>query len=163
MELNKHYKQEYTPMHIAEFDISRLEESANLFMEVFSMPPWNDTFESKESVIDFFRSFTCMSNFKGYQLIINNRVVGLSIGFIKPWLKNGSPRYEYFIDQFCIKPNLQRQGLGSYFMKEIEKRLKDEHIEDIVLNTEISSSAHLFYIHNGFNSIEGYCFLTKEI
>lgn len=151
------------PAHIAKLDTSRLEESANLFMETFSMPPWNDTYESKESVIDFFRAFTCMPNFKGYQLIINDQIVGLSIGLIKPWLKNGSLQYEYFIDQFCIKPSLQGKGLGSFFMKEIEKKLKDKHIENIVLNTETSSPAYLFYIRNGFSCIEGYSFLTKEI
>lgn len=150
-------------MHTIEFDISLIEESVDLFIEIFSKPPWNDIFESKDSVVNFFRAFICLPNFKGYQLIIDNKVVGISIGFIKPWLKNGVLRYEYFLDQYCIESALQGKGLGMSFMKDIEKRLKQDNINDIILNTELSSSAYYFYIHIGFHDMKKYGFLSKEL
>ncbi len=157
---NKDYLQ---TVHISDFNISLTEESVDLFIDVFSKPPWNDIFESKSGVIDFFNAFTGLPNFKGYQLTDNNKVIGISIGFIKPWLKNGELRYEYFIDQLCIDHTLQGKGLGKYFMAEIGKRLKDEKISDIILNTERSSGAYHFYNKIGFSEMKEYGFLLKEL
>lgn len=90
-------------------------------------------------------------------------MIGVSIGFIKPWLKNDELRYEYFLDQYCIDHTLQRRGLGEYFMKGIEKRLKQENINDIILNTGLSSPACKFYIKMGFQDMKEYGFLSKEL
>lgn len=150
-------------IHTAEFDISLTEESVDLFMNVFSKPPWNDVFNSRNTVVDFFNAFIGLPNFKGYQLINNNNIIGISIGFIKPWLKNGELRYEYFLDQLCIDNTQQGKGLGKYFMREIEQKLKLENINDIILNTELSSPAYKFYIKIGFQDMREYGFLSKEL
>lgn len=151
-------------MYIIEFDKSLTEESVDLFIDVFSKPPWNDIFESKDPVIHFFRAFIDLPNFKGFQLCDDNhKVIGVSIGFIKPWLKNDELRYEYFLDQYCIDHTLQRRGWGEYFMKGIEARLKQENINDIILNTGLSSPACKFYIKMGFQDMKEYGFLSKEL
>jgi len=162
--MNDTIKQEYPSLEIIDFNTSSLEESAELFINVFSKPPWNDKFESKNSVIDFFGAFINLPNFRGFQLIDdNNKIVGLSIGFIKPWMKDGELRYEYFLDQYCIDVALQGKGLGKYFMKEIEKRITHEKINDIILNTELSSPAYHFYMKIGFNDMKEFGFLSKEL
>ena len=161
---NEHHKQEYPPVHTTEFDISLTEASVDLFISVFSRAPWHDVFESKDAVMNFFHAFIRLPNFKGYQLIDNNnQVIGLSIGFIKPWLKNGELRYEYFLDQYCIDYTQQGKGFGKYFMREIEERLKSENINDIILNTDLSSPAYSFYIKTGFQDMREYGFLSKEL
>jgi len=151
-------------MHIKDFDTSLTEESVDLFMKVFSNPPWNDVFRSRNSVVDFFNAFIVLPNFKGYQLMDDNeKVIGISIGFVKPWLSNGELRYEYFLDQLCIDDELQGKGLGKYFMREIEKNLKKEDINDILLNTELSTPAYHFYMKIGFHDMKEYGFLSKEL
>lgn len=146
------------------FDTTLMDESVALFMRVFSQAPWHDVFESKEEVAAFFRAFIELPTFKGYQLLSENGdVIGLSIGFIKPWMKDGKLRYEYFLDQFCIDHRLQGQGLGKAFLREIEADLRENNIQDIILNTELSSPAFHFYRRTGFYNMEGYGFLAKEI
>lgn len=163
--MNNDEQPAYTDIHTEEFDISLTEESVDLFMKVFSSPPWNDVFSSKDSVISFFNAFINLPNFKGYQLVddTNKRIIGISIGFVKPWLNNGDLRYEYFLDQLCIDNNLQGKGLGKYFMRGIENKLKQENINDILLNTELTSPAYQFYIKVGFHDMKEYGFLSKEL
>lgn len=157
-------KQEHALLRITDFDKTRLRESADLFINAFSKPPWNDRFESEDPVMDFFRAFIDLPNFKGYRLTDDcGRIVGLSIGFIKPWLKDGELRHEYFLDQYCISPALQGKGLGTCFMKEIEERLKRENIRDILLNTGLASPAYRFYRKMGFRDMKEYGFLSKEL
>lgn len=164
MELNEHNKHEHLPIHMSEFDPSLTEESVDLFISVFSQSPWFDVYDSREEVVDFFHAFINMPNFKGYQLLDNiGGVIGISIGFIKPWLKNGRLRYEYFLDQLCIDTGLQGNGYGKIFMSLIERDLKEMGVEDIILNTDMSSPSFHFYKKIGFTDLEGYGFLAKEI
>ena len=90
-------------------------------------------------------------------------MIGVSIGFIKPWMKNGELRYEYFLDQLCIDYTQQGKGLGKSFMREIENKLRKDNINDIILNTELSSPAYYFYINIGFHDMKEYGFLSKEL
>lgn len=150
--------------HTIPFDLRLMDESVALFMRVFSQAPWYDTFESGGEVARFFRAFIELPTFKGYQLLSENGdVIGLSIGFIKPWMKDGKLRYEYFLDQFCIDHQLQGKGLGKTFLREIEADLRENGVQDIILNTELSSPAFHFYRRTGFYNMEGYGFLAKEI
>lgn len=149
-------------LHFNKFNISLLEESADLYISVFSLPPWNDIYESRDEVVKFLRSFTKMSTFKGYQLMKDGKVIGLSVGFIKPWLSNGTMKPEYFIDQYCIDYKYQRQGLGRTFMKMIEEDLIKSNIHAIILNTEVHSPAFDFYKKTGFNALEDYSLLALE-
>lgn len=158
-------EREYDPgMRVVEFDATFLKESTGLFMHAFSKPPWNDVFESEEAVSDFFKAFLAWPNFKGFQLLADDRTVaGLSVGFIKPWLKEGKLRYEYFIDQFCIDPDIQGKGLGTFFLRHIEDCLRQEGIHDMILNTGLSSPAFYFYKKAGFTELADFGFLAKEL
>ena len=75
----------------------------------------------------------------------------------KPWI-NGE---EYYIDQFCVKPDLQRKGVGSRFLKLIEGEIRAEQMNAIILNTERGFPAEKFYLKNGFKSADGLVTLIK--
>ena len=49
-------------------------------------------------------------------------MIAISVGMKKPWI-NGM---EYYIDQFCVKTDLQGKGIGSYFLKLIENEIQTE-------------------------------------
>ncbi len=52
---------------------------------------------------------------------------------------------EYYIDQFCVKTDLQGKGIGSYFLKLIEKEIRGDKMNAIILNTERGFPAEKFY------------------
>ncbi len=75
----------------------------------------------------------------------------------KPWI-NG---LEYYIDQFCVSSELQGKGVGSYFLQLIEREIKAEQMDAIMLNTEKGYPSESFYLKNGFQLVDGLITLVK--
>lgn len=144
-------------MNIVKLSREHIEECTDLFIDVFTRPPWNDTYDSRAQVVEFFQN--CMDNnyFVGYGLYAQNRLIAISLGSKKPWI-NGM---EYYIDQFCVSPGWQGKGIGSRFLKQIETEIHAENMNAILLHTEKGFPAEKFYLKNGFQAIDGLLTLTK--
>ena len=138
-----------TPQHI--------DACVDLFIDVFTKEPWNDTYTSREQVVTFFQNHMANNYFVGYVLEEDDRIIALSIGMKKPWI-NG---LEYYIDQFCVSSELQGKGVGSYFLQLIEKEIKAEQMDAIMLNTERGYPSESFYLKNGFQLVDGLITLVK--
>ena len=96
-------------MKISKMMPQHLDACVELFIEVFTKEPWNDTYGSREQVVTFFQNHMANNYFVGYVLEEDDRIIALSIGMKKPWI-NG---LEYYIDQFCVSSELQGKGVGS--------------------------------------------------
>lgn len=144
-------------MNIIKMSEEHIEECADLFIDVFTKAPWNDTYHSREQVINYFRSYMASDYFIGYVLKKQARIIALSIGMKKPWI-NGM---EYYIDQFCVKSDLQGKGIGSGFLKQIEREIQAEKINAMMLNTESGFPSEKFYLKNGFQLLDGLITLIK--
>lgn len=134
-----------------------VEECIDLFIDTFSREPWNDEYNSRQHVNDFFRNHMKNNYFLGFIGVINKRVVALSIGMKKPWISG----MEYYIDEFCIGYDFQGKGIGSSFLKEIEKLLISEEVEGMILNTERDYPSCKFYKRNGFKALGNLIVLGK--
>ncbi|WP_294188930.1 GNAT family N-acetyltransferase [uncultured Clostridium sp.] len=134
-----------------------LEESVDLFIDTFSREPWNDEYDSRDQVKDFFINHMRNNYFLGYIGLIDENVVALSLGMKKPWIAG----MEYYIDEFCISYDLQGKGIGSSFLKDIEELLIDEKVEGMILNTERDYPSCDFYEKNGFKILGNLVVLGK--
>ena len=144
-------------MNITKISEKHIEECADLFIDVFTKPPWNDTYNSREQVITFFQNYIDNNYFVGYVLKEQTSIIALSIGMKKPWI-NGM---EYYIDQFCVKSDFQGKGIGSYFLRLIEHEIQIEKMNAIMLNTESGFPSEIFYRKNGFQLVDGLITLVK--
>lgn len=133
-------------MRVIKLNKDYLEECVDLFIDTFSKEPWNDVYESRQQVKDLFVNHMGNNYFLGYIGIIENRIVALSLGIKKPWIEG----MEYYINEFCVAYDMQGKGLGSLFIKEIEKLLANENVEGMILNTERDYPSYEFYKKNGF-------------
>ncbi len=122
---------------------------AELYIRTFTAPPWCDDIPSPAPVIRYFNNFLLLDSCLGYIAFYNGQLAALSIGMKKPWIGG----VEYYIDEFCVAPDLQRQGIGSKFLIAIEKDLADRGMCGILLNTEKDYPAFDFYIKNGFKTM----------
>ena len=125
---------------------------AALYIRTFSAPPWCDDLPSDKPVIAYFENFIQMDTFLGYIAFQNDKLVALSTGMKKPWIGG----VEYYIDEFCVDPDLQGQGIGSAFLAVIEEDLTHRGMCGMLLNTEEDYPAFDFYIKNGFK-VMGNC------
>lgn len=75
----------------------------------------------------------------------------------KPWIKG----FEYYIDEFCISCEMQGRGIGSWFIKTIEKDIKEQGINAMILNTEKDYPSQKFYKKNGFKTLNDLIVLVK--
>lgn len=138
-------------MDIVKLSKEHVEACVDLFIDVFTKAPWNDTFDSREQVIDFFQNHMANNYFVGYVLKGQDGIIALSIGMKKPWIHG----MEYYIDQFCVKPDLQGRGIGSCFLKLIECEIRKEQMNAMILNTEKGLPSESFYLKNGFKPVDG--------
>lgn len=140
-------------------NISRqiLDDCVDLYIDTFSKEPWNDTYDSREQVVEFFNNHLNNNYFFGYAALLQEKVVAVSLGFKKPWI-NG---VEYYIDEFCVSYDKQGKGIGSWFLKEIEKEIKDQGMNAMILNTERNYPSFDFFTKNGFHELGGLLVLGK--
>lgn len=134
-----------------------INECVNLFINTFTKGPWNDVYESREQVVNFFNNHFKNNYFVGYAAILDDKVVALSIGMKKPWIKG----FEYYIDEFCVNYEMQGKGIGSWFINAIEENIKEQGMNGIILNTEKDYPSQKFYEKNGFKILGDVIVLVK--
>lgn len=144
-------------LKLVNLNTNLLDDCVDLFINTFSKEPWNDVYESRSQVITFFENHLKNNYFLGYVGLIDEEVVALSLGMKKPWIQG----MEYYIDEFCIKFELQGKGIGSKFIKMIEEDIKLQGMNGIILNTERNYPSQAFYEKNGFEVIEDLIILAK--
>lgn len=131
---------------IQEFNIELLDECVDLYMKTYSHAPWNESWESRDIISSFIKNHYANNYFIGFVAKKYNKVVGVSIGFSKPWIKG----MEYYIDEFFVDIDHHRQRIGSKFMAGIKEELISKDIHAIILNTERGYPSQAFYESIGF-------------
>ena len=144
-------------VHIEKMMSEHIEECVDLFIDVFTREPWNDVYDSREQVVQFFENHIANNYFVGYIMKNADEVIAMSLGSKKPWIKG----MEYYIDQFCVKADYQRHGIGGRFLELIEKNIHENGMNAIILNTEKGFPSEKFYLKNGFCSFEELVILAK--
>ena len=144
-------------VHIEKMMSEHIEECVDLFIDVFTREPWNDVYDSREQVVQFFENHIANNYFVGYIMKNADEVIAMSLGSKKPWIKG----MEYYIDQFCVKADYQRHGIGGRFLELIEKNIHANGMNAIILNTEKGFPSEKFYLKNGYCSFEELVILAK--
>ena len=133
-------------METKELSMKNFEEIKYIFKEVFTKEPWLDNWDDDNQLNEYLLDIMGMRNPLIYGFYLQQKLIGISIGYIKHWCSGT----EYCIDEFCIITDKQRKGYGTVFIKQIEESLKQKNIHVIYLNTERNVPAYHFYKKVGF-------------
>ena len=120
--------------------MDEIEAIKELFVDVFTIEPWNDDWSNQEQLALYLSDLVGQSNSLTYGLFENEKMIGVSMGHIRHWFSGT----EYYIDELCVRTDKQGKGIGTYFLREIEKGIKDIGMVQIFLQTPYSFSQYFF-------------------
>ena len=130
----------------------------DLFTDVFTNEPWNDDWSDHAQLEAYITDLTGQSYSLTLGYFDGDRIMGLSMGYIKHWYSGT----EYVINEFCVDRHSQGKGIGTAFMKAIEAYLSEKGICQIFLLTDKDVPAYTFYQHNGFTEQIGNIAFAKR-
>ena len=140
-------------------DESYIDEMAELFKRAFRGEPWNDDWSDPVQLVEYIKEISGSYNALNYGLIIDDRLAAMSIGMIRHWWEGTN----YNIEEFCVDPELQGQGIGTRFMKMIECEIKRKGLCGIFLQTDNDKPSYRFYQKNGFKELSAHVSFYKRV
>ena len=118
-----------------------------VFVSVFTAEPWCDDWSDAEQLDLYLQDLTGQGYSLSYGLYDDaGELIGISLGYIKHWYSGT----EYIINELCIRTERQGAGAGTFFIREIEKAIRELGIKQIFLLTDSNVPAYEFYRKNGF-------------
>ncbi|MBR5873616.1 MAG: GNAT family N-acetyltransferase [Oscillospiraceae bacterium] len=130
-----------------------------LFLAVFTVSPWYDDWSDSTQLDCYITDLMGQSNSLTYGLFENENLIAVSMGRIKHWYTGT----EYCIDEFCVRKEMQGKGVGTFFLGNIEKAIREIGLVQIYLQTDIDVKAFDFYIKNGFVHLQDTVSLAKQV
>lgn len=144
---------------IKELTIKDAEMIKTFYKDVFMREPWNDDWSDDEQLHQYITDIIGNRNSLAFGLFEGEQLLGLALGNIKHWYTGT----EFFVEEFCIKTELQGRGIGTEFLRLLEVELKVRDIKTIFLMTGKEMPAFEFYRKNGFEEIINHVSLKKDI
>ena len=139
--------------------MNEIELIKELYISVFTIEPWNDDWSDRKQLDLYLSDLVGQSNSLTYGLFENEQLIGVSMGRIRHWYSGT----EYYIDELCIKTDKQGSGIGTIFIKEIEKAIKEIGMTHIFLQTDNDVPAYAFYKKNGFYELKEHVSFVKKV
>ena len=141
----------YTPDH--------RDTCAEMFERVYSSPPFGFDWLNADKTFRYFSDLENQPNSLNYVLMEYNSVIGVCMGQKEESFQ--TPGYK--INEFFIEPGRQRMGLGSFFVSELEKKLREMDLKVMYLFTQRNMGSYFFYRKNGFFSNDKTVHMARAI
>ncbi|WMJ80951.1 GNAT family N-acetyltransferase [Clostridium sp. MB40-C1] len=135
-----------------------LEKSAKLLILTFNREPWNENW-TFETAFKRLEETYKTPNFKGWVYEKDNKIVGVIMGNCEQWYEGT----QYYIKDFFVDANIQKQGIGSKMLKHLERELKDLDVNFIHFWTLKGEKTEKFYKNNGYELPNTLTLMTKDL
>jgi len=142
---------------------SDLESLVALYVECFNAPPWNDGW-SHEAAHDRIESMLQARHFRGWLDAAGGSVAGGSAqGMILAQNERWVTGYHCNILEMCVRPTLQRRGIGAALLQQAMAELRAEGVEKLYLLTAPNGPAESFYGKLLFQRSRGRVVLSRSL
>ncbi len=128
------------------FTEADLDSCIDLFIATFAGPPWNENWD-RQLVRDRLSQIVHTPGFYGI-LVEGNPIAGFAFGNSEPWHEGT----HFNLKEMCIRPDLQRQGLGTRLLAHLSEQLKARDAKRIYLLTSRGDMTEAFYTKSGFHT-----------
>ena len=134
-------------------------QMAELYREAFSGEPWNDDWSDTTQLYEYMKDISMAYQALNFGLVIDGKLAGMSVGKISHWWEGTN----YNIEELCISPAFQGQGVGSEFLRLIDERVREKGLAGIFLQTDNDKPSYRFYHKNGFKDLDAHISLYKSV
>ncbi|AUB39698.1 Ribosomal protein S18 acetylase RimI and related acetyltransferases [Nostoc flagelliforme CCNUN1] len=144
------------PEEIQTFTTEHLDKCAHLYVEVFNSEPWNEqwTFETART-----RLFEII-NTPGFVGFVFKQ--GELLGFVAGYGKQGQRSKGFYLEEICIQPHKQHQGIGTKLLNQLMDTLTAMKVTTIYLLTNKDGQAEAFYTKHGYQRSQDMIFMAKR-
>ncbi len=140
-------------------DDSYLPQMAQLFKNAFAGEPWNDDWSDENQLKEYIKEISGAYNALNLGLVVDGKLFAMSVGMIRHWWEGTN----YNIEELCVAPEYQHQGLGQQFLSMIEDYIKKMGVAGIFLQTDSDKPAYDFYHKNAFKDLGAHVSLYKSV
>lgn len=140
-------------------DDTYFNQMALLYKNAFRGEPWNDDWSDEAQLSEYIKEISKNFNALNFGLLIDGKLAAMSVGMIRHWWEGTN----YNIEEFCVSPDLQGQGVGSRFMKMIEDDILNRGLCGIYLQTDSDKPSYRFYRKNGFGELDKHVSFYKKV
>lgn len=117
---------------------------SSLYEETFNAPPWSESWRGEDATQ---RLLDILETPRAYGVCASTSDGDL-VGFALGHLERYGPEDHFLLQEMCVRPARQRQGLGTALLEALRRRLPD--VRQWYLLTTRDSVASKFYERNGF-------------
>ncbi len=146
-------------MEIRKFNKNDLNECTRLFIKVFEKEPWNDNWQTFDKAKKYIEDILYTPGFKGYIVVKDSIIISVLLGCIVRWWEGD----EFFIKEFFVDMDYQRQGVGSDVLNFVKNDLSNLNVKNVVLLTEKDTPTFNFYKKMGLNENEKTVFMYQNL
>ena len=137
---------------------SHLDELAELYVETFNEVPWNDewTFETARK-----RLYMMLHTEVSFGLCVyrKGQMCGAALGAMEQFYDG----LMFEVKEYWVKNELRGKGIGSKLFAEMEERLRERDVKNIILITAKGDTTEHFYHKQGMGTDPDMVFMTKRI
>ena len=132
---------------------------AELYVETYNAPPWNDAWTTPLATKRLDEMICCRDAYGLACLDDHGAIVGMVVGSSETYYNCT----QFFIKDFFIIPAIQGQGFGTALLAELELRLRHMGIEKTYLFTAKGGQTERYYHHHGYTSWNGMVLMGKRL
>ena len=114
-------------------DESYIEQMADLFKKAFAGEPWNDDWSDHTQLLEYVKEISGGYNALNYGIIRDGKLAAMTLGMVRHWWEGTN----YNIEELCVAPALQGQGIGTRLLKLVSEEIKKKGCHGIFLQTEL--------------------------
>jgi len=147
-------------MQFTQLTTERFEDIRAFFRDVFTKEPWNDDWSDEIQLTAYIDDLIGEKGSLTFAMLDGGGdILALSMGRVRHWFSGT----EYYIDELCVRTDLQGKGIGSQFIAHIEGAIKDMGMTHIFLQTYRDMPAYDFYLRRGFKELTGHVSFAKDV
>ncbi len=144
-------------LQIRKISQSDIRELANIMVEVYNAPPWNDSWTEK-TASDSLVTLLAYPDFCGNIIADGDKIIGAIIGNIRKYARETT----YYINEFFILDKYRRRGVATSLYTYTIEELKKCGVNGAFFTTLKNTPAYSFYTKQGaWDLTDSACFYHK--